>query len=107
MGNTILIEVLPDFYSIETFIPRIKKPIFITVQIGQGLKTITGFVTIRHDTINTKQLCATINNIVAIQIHDEQTVITTDPACACFILVPVVIEYNADITGDGFNTITI
>ncbi|MBX8517915.1 hypothetical protein K5D69_24855 [Pseudomonas cichorii] len=98
---------MPDFYNIETFITRIKESIFVTVQIGQGLKTITGFSTIGHDTIYTKQLCAAIDDIITIQVHDEKTVITTYPAGARFILVAIMVEYNPDITGDGFNTITI
>ena len=68
LGDTILIQVLPNADIGELFILSVEYAIGIAIQVTQGIKAVSGQLTIGLDGINAEQLLAGIDRAVTVAV---------------------------------------
>ncbi|MBX8505521.1 hypothetical protein [Pseudomonas lijiangensis] len=102
-----MVSITPNLDQVKVLIRYVKHAVGVTVQISQSFKAVSGLDTIGHHPVHTKQLSTIIDNVVAIEVHDQQAVIGAYPPCTGLMTVAIMIENNSDIAGYRFDSVTV
>ncbi len=107
LGHAILVEILPDPHAGEVLVLGIERAIGIAVQFAQGVEAVPGLAAIALDGIDAEQFAAVVDPAVAVEVANQQGIVTLDPAGAGFQAVAVEVEGDAGVGGDGFYAVVV